>query len=85
MKNAEVVVGWEGGLHARPASKLVKIARQFTAEIRLKCDSKVANARSILNILLLCASLGTTIQIEAVGEDEGAAISAITAVFEADE
>ena len=81
MKRSEVVVEWKNGLHARPASKLVQIARKFNSEIRLQCNDQVANARSILGVLLLCATLGATIQLEVVGDDEDKALHAVEQIF----
>ncbi len=85
MKSSEVVVPWENGLHARPASKLVALTRKFTSTINLKCNNQIASARSILSILLLCATMGTTIRVEALGEDEDRAIEAIEQVFAAED
>lgn len=81
MRESEVVIRWAEGLHGRPASKVVRIARDFASTIKLRCNGQVANARSILSVLLLCATVGTTIQIEAQGEDEEKAIKAVEQVF----
>lgn len=76
---------WGEGLHARPASKVVRLARSFKSSIHFKYKEQVVNARSILSILLLCASMGTTIQVEVTGEDEEQAIEAVRAMFESAE
>lgn len=81
MKEKSVIVPWKEGLHARPAAKLVQRAKAFKAEIELKCRGNVANARSVISILLLCATLGSTINIEVSGEDEEQAMEAIEAAF----
>jgi len=81
MKHSSVTVPWEDGLHARPAATLVRLARSFRASIRLTCGGKSANAQSILSILLLCATLGSTINVEVAGEDEDRALEAIEDVF----
>ena len=82
MKSLQVKVPWPHGLHARPASRLVRIARSFSSSIQIKCNQKVANAQSIISLLLLSASLGATIQIEATGADEESAAEAVAAVFD---
>ena len=82
VQRSEVVVSWERGLHARPASRLVKLARKFSSSIHLRCNNQIANARSVLHLLLLCATMGTTIQVEVAGEDEEQALQAIQQVFE---
>lgn len=81
MKYSCVTVPWEDGLHARPAAKVVHLARSFKASINFTCGGKIANARSIISLLLLCASLGATVNIEIVGEDEERAMEAIEGVF----
>ena len=81
MKSSEVTVSWEKGLHARPASRLARQARRFTSNIILTCNNQVANARSILSILLLCASVGATIRIDVLGDDEEQALTAVEQTF----
>lgn len=85
MKSLQVKIPWIEGLHARPASRVVRIARNFSSSIHLRCNQKIANAQSLLSILLLSASLGSIIQIEANGEDEDSAIQAVAELFEAPE
>lgn len=82
MKKTEVIVPWEKGLHARPASILVTLARSFRSSISINACEKVADAKSILSLLLLCATMGTLLEVEAVGEDELLAMSAIQQLFE---
>ncbi|MCH9634597.1 MAG: hypothetical protein S4CHLAM7_13500 [Chlamydiae bacterium] len=65
------------GLHTRPSTELVKCSSQFSANIFLKIDDMVVNAKSILGILMLAASKGTQIEITAEGEDAKEAIDAI--------
>jgi phosphotransferase system HPr (HPr) family protein len=84
MKKTKVIVPWEQGLHARPASEVIHTANRFQSSIYLKAKGKVADARSILNILLLCATLGTLLEIEVTGEDETAAVAAIEDLFAQD-
>lgn len=81
MKEKSITVPWKEGLHARPAARLVQQAKAFKAKIELKYQGNVANARSIISILLLCATLGSTLNIEISGEDEEQAMEAIEAAF----
>lgn len=83
MKRTKVVVPWQGGLHLRPAMKLVQVARGFQSTIRLSCGEKIADLRSILSVIALCAAMGTGLDVEAVGEDEQDAAQAIEQVFSA--
>jgi phosphocarrier protein HPr len=81
MKRSKVVVSWREGLHLRPAARLVQLSKQFRSTIFLKCSGKVADLRSILSILSLCATIGTVIDIEARGDDEQDATRAVEQIF----
>lgn len=82
MQCTRVTVRWKPGLHLRPASALVQLSRRFQSEIKLRLGSTLTDARSILGILLLSATLGTALEVEACGDDEREAISAIRNFFE---
>jgi phosphotransferase system HPr (HPr) family protein len=81
MKRSTVVVPWREGLHLRPAAKLVRLSKQFRSAIFLKCRGKVADLRSILSIISLCATMGTILDIETIGDDEHDAARAVEQVF----
>lgn len=70
------------GLHARPASVLVKTAQQFDSNIYLEKEDMKVNAKSIMNIFALAATYNTELRISAEGCDEEAAFSAICTLFE---
>jgi len=82
MKATRITVKWERGLHLRAAARLVRLARQFRSRILVRLGSQVADARSIMSIMILAASLGTSLLIEASGEDEHEAIQAVVAYFD---
>ncbi len=66
------------GLHARAATKLVQLAGRYSSEIQvIGPDGEAANAKSVMGVLLLCGSVGTTIRVEARGPDAAAAVGAI--------
>lgn len=65
------------GLHTRPSTELVKCASSFKAEIRLSYQKMEVNAKSLLGILMLAASKGSRIRIEATGIDAEAAVNSI--------
>ena len=66
----ELTVTNEMGIHARPASVIVEVAGKFSSDITFVKEDIRANAKSILNILLLAAEAGTVIDVEVEGEDE---------------
>ena len=65
------------GLHARAAARFVHVAARFHSQVRVARDAKVMDGKSIMGILLLAASRGTTITISADGDDERAAVDAL--------
>lgn len=67
------------GLHARPASELVKIASSFQANINIISKGKTGNAKSIMNVMALGIKQGEEITITADGADETPAIEKIQA------
>lgn len=71
------------GLHARAAAKLVRVANSFesTVELRRIDTGATADAKSILDILMLAAGSGTTLIAHVEGSDEEAAITAIDELF----
>lgn len=81
MKYAQVTVPWAAGLHLRPAAKLAQLTRNFRSEIRLRIDSHITDARSVLGIVLLSASLGAILDVEVSGADEHEAIEAVQQFF----
>ena len=72
------------GLHARAAAKLVRTAGAFRSSVRLvRADGAgAADAKSILSVLVLAASRGTELRVEAEGADEREALDAVCALFE---
>ncbi|MEL6258935.1 MAG: HPr family phosphocarrier protein [Pseudomonadota bacterium] len=71
------------GLHARPAAALSRLASQYDAEVWLHCDGQDANARSIMDLLMLIAQSGSAIEVRAEGAAAEDAVIAIAALIEA--
>jgi galactitol PTS system EIIA component len=78
----KLVIQHEVGLHARPATLFVKLAKQFSSDIVISCNGKDANAKSILKILALGADKGTEITIRAEGDDANQALTALSELVE---
>lgn len=75
---ADFVIVNERGLHARAATKLVQLAGGYACDIRLLGpDGDEANAKSVMGVLLLCGSRGTSIHVRASGERADEAVRAI--------
>lgn len=79
MQQRNVTVINRLGLHARAAARLVNLANQYNAEVKLaRADTRQAvDGKSILGVLLLAASRGTELVISAEGEDEERVIRAL--------
>ena len=82
MTTCAAVLANELGLHARAAARFVRAAAQFESQIRVGRDPKMADGKSIMGLLLLAASRGTTLTITADGPDEAAAIATLTRLVE---
>ena len=63
------------GLHARAAAKFVTLAARFDSEIRLFKDGRQVNGKSIMGVMMLAAARGSTLDIEAEGEDAREALN----------
>ncbi len=71
------------GMHARPATAMVKLAKQFQSAIALKYGEKSAKLNSLLAVLALGIKGGATIVVDIDGADEGAAATAFDTFFSA--
>jgi phosphoenolpyruvate-protein phosphotransferase len=81
-KWVDVALTGPAGLHARPATAFVEIAKQFQAEIRVRHISKVANGKSLVSLLKLGADKRASIRIMARGADADAALAALAAAVQ---
>ena len=69
------------GMHARPATALLRLARQFKSEFSLKKDANKIQMKSMLNILSLSLKCGDTISVIIEGDDESEAVDAFDNFF----
>lgn len=79
---AEVTLTNEVGLHARPAATFSKKAATYDSEITVRNGDREANASSLLSVLQLEATQGSTIEIEADGDDEDTAVAELVELLE---
>ncbi len=70
----------ELGLHARAATKLVQTASKFPCDVTVTKDGHEVNGKSIMGVLMLVASKGTTITIKAKGDRAADVVAAIAAL-----
>lgn len=79
MKELEIQITNPTGLHTRPGTEFVKLAKTFASDITVKKGEKNANAKSLVKLLQIGISQNDTIVICANGEDEEKAIADLSA------
>ena len=84
MFSKEVTVSNEVGLHARPATFFIQKANEFKSEITVVRNEKRANAKSLLGVLSLGITCGSTIVIEAIGIDAEDAVNTLSELINSD-
>ena len=77
MFSKEVVVQNQVGLHARPATFFIQKANEFKSSIWVEKDERKVNAKSLLGVLSLGITKGTSIVVLADGADEQEAVTAL--------
>lgn len=70
------------GLHARPAAEFVESARGFESNLQILAADKQGNCKSLISVLKLGISQGTSVTLEADGDDEEQAVEALASLLE---
>lgn len=78
MSKKTIIIQAENGLHVRPATEFVKIAKGFESDIKASVDGKSANAKSLFKLQLLELVKDAELCIEATGSDEQEAIETLS-------
>lgn len=78
MVTQEVTINNEVGLHARPATFFIQKANEFKSGIWVEKDERRVNAKSLLGVLSLGITKGTTITLLADGSDEKEAVAVLS-------
>ncbi len=76
----EVAIVNKKGLHARASAKFVQMAEQFDAAITVTRGHESVGGTSIMGLMMLAAGPGSTVTIQATGNDAEAAVSALCAL-----
>lgn len=84
MKEKKVKVKSDAGVHARPASILVREAMKFPCDIYIVKGQMEANGKSIMSVLGLAITKGSSLIIRASGQMEEEAVDRISALIEND-
>lgn len=83
MKTFDYVVKDELGIHARPASLLVKEAKNYSSKIVIKKEDKEVEATRLMAVMALGVKKDQKVTVTAEGTDEDTAIAAMRELFEA--
>ena len=82
MIRTSVTISNKLGLHARASAKLTKTASGFRSDVFITRGDRRVNAKSIMGVMMLAAGMGVTVEIDAEGDDEQAAVQALVALIE---
>lgn len=82
MIKQQVIVNQKYGIHARPAAKITEICSKFKGKVTFCKGCNMADGCSIIELLLLGAENGSTVEIVADGDGEENVIAKIVDVFE---
>jgi len=74
----KAVVRLRDGLHARPATEFVKLARSFSSDVEIVCGGRSANAKSAVKLMLLSVKEADEIVLRADGIDAFAALDRLS-------
>lgn len=74
----ELLIQNQKGLHARAAASVVKCISDYDAEITVSKDGQEVDGSSILGLMMLAASKGSTITVKATGNQAKEAIDSLT-------
>ena len=81
----DIIVSNKLGLHARPAMQFVDLANQFKSDIKVTKfgdEPGEADGKSVMEMIILAATEGTRMRIDAEGEDADEAVAKLVALFE---
>ncbi|MBI1284636.1 MAG: HPr family phosphocarrier protein [Thiobacillus sp.] len=81
MQQRDVEIVNKLGLHARPSAKLTQLASSFKSQVHMARNGRRINAKSIMGVMMLAAAKGSTVTLEADGEDELEAIDALSGLI----
>jgi phosphocarrier protein HPr len=70
------------GLHARASAKLAKLAAEYDAQVFVSHESETADARSIMDLLMLVAHTGCVVEIKGRGTQADEAVNAIARLID---
>lgn len=81
MPSIDIVIRNKLGLHARAAAKLTQLSSRYKSDIFIARGAQRVNAKSIMGVMMLAASKGSKVAVEAIGPDEAEALAALVVLI----
>lgn len=81
MQKSRITIINKLGLHARAASKFAQTSARFSSEIKVHCQGKAVDGKSVMALMLLAAGKGVELELEVCGRDEDLAHETICALI----
>jgi phosphocarrier protein HPr len=69
------------GLHARASAKFVQMVEKFDADVRVSRNGETVGGTSIMGLMMLAAAPGTSITVDAIGNEAAEVIQALAALI----
>ena len=82
MPKADLLIKNQRGLHARAASKFVKLAAEFEADVSVSKDGQTVSGLSIMGLMMLAAALGDSVTLTTEGPQAAAAFDALKTLID---
>lgn len=81
MQSSTITIINKLGLHARASAKFAALANNFESEIKINKDNKSIDGKSIMQLMMLAANVGSQITLNIEGSDEAAAMDALCSLI----
>ena len=81
MPQTTITISNKLGLHARASAKLTKLAGGFPCEVWISKGERRVNAKSIMGVMMLAAGIGSSVELETIGDQEQEAMDALVALI----
>ncbi len=82
MQQFDFVFHDEAGLHARPAARLMQLAKQLPCTVTLQKGEKTADMKNLVKMMGLAICQNDTVRITVEGEGEVDAVAQIRSILE---
>lgn len=84
MFTLQTIVKCESGLHNKQATYFIQKANEFRSNVWIEADDRQINAKSLLGVLSMAITTGTSINLIADGPDEEVAVKTLAQMLEKD-